>query len=772
MPVPANARNDASQHDHSVFPRRAACETLERRRLLTAGDPDVSFSDDGNMSLNFAGATINIRAVALRLDGKAVLAGTKGDRLAVVRLNVDGSLDTTFGGDGLFESTAMEWANDVAVQDDGKIVVVGIAPRTGAGPDPNRFTTARILADGEGLDSGFDSDGIVSRLYGDEGSLGGYCYANAVAIQNDGKIVVGGMVFIDNIIDFSQDFGITRYNPDGSPDMTFGMRPLDTPVGWNHAAMGGADEILDLAIDYHGDPVSNPRYGSIVAVGDTHAYWHAQWIPSDSKFAVARFRPNGQLDSGLDGDGKLSTSFSGAQTAWASGVIIQPGGKIVVTGSMGPDSGERNQALARYNPNGSLDTSFGPTGSGKVQTDLGGDDIGSGAAPGFVGGFVVAASTGIAAYTFDGLLDTRFSEDGVVGGVNASGQIATTGNTIVPIRALLVAGGTQAHRYIDVGSLVAIGSFDPNATEAGQDPATIIVGRTQRLGTTERVYISVGGTATAPYQLNADYTVMGMTLVHPLTGRSYIDIPPDQTFATATITPTDDARTEGDETIILSISGDQAYDIGAPPSTTLAIRDNDVSGGPVVSSSSFLYNSGPTHRTQFTFNQDVTSSIDASDFEVTGPSGPVPFGFDYHNITNTVTLAFNGILADGDYTARAVASGITNSSGVPMPADSLLKFFVLAGDANRDRAVNIADLGVLATNWQQSPRTFSEGDFNYDGKVDIADLGILATHWQVSLPDNAAMPSSGKSVTGSRRMLDVMAARRTAARLVDQIFLA
>ena len=109
----------------------------------------------------------------------------------MVRLNIDGSLDTGFGGGGLFESIVATRATDVAVQPgDDKIVVTAIAPRVGGGPDPNRFTTVRILADGEGLDPAFDGDGVVQHRYGDDG-LGGYCYANAVAVQRDGKIVVG-----------------------------------------------------------------------------------------------------------------------------------------------------------------------------------------------------------------------------------------------------------------------------------------------------------------------------------------------------------------------------------------------------------------------------------------------------------------------------------------------------------------------------------------------------------------------------------------------------
>jgi hypothetical protein len=152
----------------------------------------------------------------------------------------------------------------------------------------------------------------------------------------------------------------------------------------------------------------------------------------------------------------------------------------------------------------------------------------------------------------------------------------------------------------------------------------------------------------------------------------------------------------------------------------------------------------------FRFSQDVASSIGADDFSVSGPTGSVPFAFSYDDISNTATLGFTGILPDGNYTARAIASGITNASGQPMAADSLLDFFALAGDANHDRSVDITDLGVLATNWQQSPRTFSQGDFSYDGVVDITDLGILATNWQKDLPAPGGRPPPSKGFPRSR----------------------
>jgi predicted outer membrane repeat protein len=90
-----------------------------------------------------------------------------------------------------------------------------------------------------------------------------------------------------------------------------------------------------------------------------------------------------------------------------------------------------------------------------------------------------------------------------------------------------------------------------------------------------------------------------------------------------------------------------------------------------------------------------------------------------------LSLVMTNELPDGNYSLSYLLSAGTTT----------LDFFILAGDANRDRIVDITDLGILATNWQQSPRTFSQGNFNYtDTIVDITDLGMLATNWQQSLP--------------------------------------
>jgi hypothetical protein len=113
----------------------------------------------------------------------------------------------------------------------------------------------------------------------------------------------------------------------------------------------------------------------------------------------------------------------------------------------------------------------------------------------------------------------------------------------------------------------------------------------------------------------------------------------------------------------------------------------------------------------------------------------------YDLATNTAHFTFPGYpygaLPDGNYQGRIVA-GLPDFFGNSLAADAPFTFFVLAGDANRDRKVDVADLGILATNWQQSGRIFSQGDFDYNGTVDVNDLGILASHWQRQLTATSA----------------------------------
>jgi ELWxxDGT repeat protein len=113
------------------------------------------------------------------------------------------------------------------------------------------------------------------------------------------------------------------------------------------------------------------------------------------------------------------------------------------------------------------------------------------------------------------------------------------------------------------------------------------------------------------------------------------------------------------------------------------------------------------------------------------------------------TFTFSGVLPDGNYRLQLSATGLRDPASNFAPAQTLLDFHILAGDANRDRSVNFSDLLILAANYGQSSRTFSQGDFNYDGSVNFTDLLLLASRYNQTLA-GAELPSTSRSIARKR----------------------
>ena len=164
--------------------------------------------------------------MAIQADGKLVVVGQtyqnndfSGEDFVVARYNPDGTLDRTFGSRGRVRTDFPGLAavpSSVVIQPDGKIVVAG-----GAFPlftFAGDFKIVRYNRNGS-LDTSFGDGGIVTTIFPGDGS-----YAFAVALQADGKIIAAGTYFVDfNPGDMSDtDFALARYNPDGTPDATFG----------------------------------------------------------------------------------------------------------------------------------------------------------------------------------------------------------------------------------------------------------------------------------------------------------------------------------------------------------------------------------------------------------------------------------------------------------------------------------------------------------------------------------------------------------------------
>jgi uncharacterized delta-60 repeat protein len=202
---------------------------------------------------------------------------------------------------------------------------------------------AAVAAPGD-LDPGFDGDGKLVTPFG-----GRTAFVSDLAVQSDGKIVAVGNV---QSLDFSRtDWLVLRYNADGSPDTGFGTGGQVTTTFGRPSEQAAAVTIL--------------ANGQILVAGSSGD------AGSTMRFAVARYNPDGSLDSGFDGDGKAEVAFPESDAASASGLAVQADGKIVLAGivSFGGTSPASDFALARLTPDGSLDATFG--GDGTVTQQFG-----------------------------------------------------------------------------------------------------------------------------------------------------------------------------------------------------------------------------------------------------------------------------------------------------------------------------------------------------------------------------------------------------------------
>jgi hypothetical protein len=151
----------------------------------------------------------------------------------------------------------------------------------------------------------------------------------------------------------------------------------------------------------------------------------------------------------------------------------------------------------------------------------------------------------------------------------------------------------------------------------------------------------------------------------------------------------------------------------------------------------------------YQFNGVDASTVTTGDVSVLAPdtSTIVP-AVSYDSGTGTATFSFGSLLADGDYAATLNAGAVTDTAGNAVAAESV-PFFVLAGDANRNRTVDFQDLVALSQNYNLTGKSFSQGDFNYsgDGVVDFQDLVILSQQYNKTLP--SLRPAAASLVGGT-----------------------
>jgi uncharacterized delta-60 repeat protein len=349
---------------------------------------DPSFGDGGTVHTDFADFNDEAWALVVQ-DGKPIVAGSAGrvvnglgvTDFGLARYTTDGRLDPSFGSGGKvttdFTGTS-DFAFALVEQPNGGLVAAGSTYSEDGGlPD---FALARYRRDGT-LDPTFGTGGKVRTDFG-----GTFDVAKAIVRQPNGKIVVAGNTSEYTV---SNDFALARYNADGTLDTSFGVG------GKVVTTFGGFSEAKALVLQ---------NDGKIVAAGENSV--------EGFDFALARYHPNGRLDTSFGGDGLVITDFGGGDRADALTIDIT--GRIVAAGVAGGADGMGSAlALARYRGDGSLDRSFGI--GGKVTTSVANDTVATSViAQGnklLVGGSGNALT--LARYQRDGSLDRSFGTDGV-----------------------------------------------------------------------------------------------------------------------------------------------------------------------------------------------------------------------------------------------------------------------------------------------------------------------------------------------------------------------
>ncbi len=467
-------------------------------------------------------------------DGKTILVGSAPDAakvnavvptdFAVARYNADGSLDTSFGDGGLVV-TAVNGGTDVAygavVQPDGKLVVVGSADSVTTFDDsgaatavqPGGFALVRYNADGN-LDATFGTGGMVVTSFGTPDQ--GVGVADAVALQPEGGIVVGGSApgTDPSGNEQSSESTLARYTADGALDDTFGN------AGVVQLSFGGADAV---------GTVSTQSDGTILATGTSYQDGAGVMTDGSGPYTLSvtvQLNADGSLDTSFGDGGELIAgqpdsqgqpggdggSGSGSGTvgdggnAFDPGAVIPPGwavneqvtqpdGKVIVVGSAyDAATSAQDFAVARFNADGSLDTTFGT--GGLVVTPFATPDFNAASADVVAlqpdGGIVVGGSAPgtdpsgskqpseftLARYTADGALDSSFGNGGIVqvsfGGEDQVDTVAIQPDGTIVATGTSFASGSQSSYTLSVTvQLNPDGSLDSSFGNGGE----LITGR-------------------------------------------------------------------------------------------------------------------------------------------------------------------------------------------------------------------------------------------------------------------------------------------------------
>jgi uncharacterized delta-60 repeat protein len=416
---------------------------LEDRLVPSAGALDPTFGTGGVVTTDLGSNADRVAAVVGQADGKLVAAGVMQDtngasEFALARYQANGALDPAFGSGGVVKTSVTRYGARIAavtLQPDGKIVVAGSATVSGKGDGAivvARYTTGGSLDTAFGGGQGF----VITNLSSGEDD------ANAVVVQPDGRILVGG----NTPNRTNDDFCLVRYTPSGALDKTFGRGGVVTTDFLSVEPAGTAPANSN---DYVKDLMLLPN-GQIVAAG-----------AADYHFAAARYNANGSLDGTYGSGGKALVAASDVTNISA---VMQPDGKVVFAGAGKVDGqavGAFDTVVARLTAGGALDAAFGSGGlviygipttatrsyqedaqrvtldaSGNVivVADQGINDAATNA--------LLSSNLVVLRFTPTGALDAGFGSGGVATATVSGYDYASAGDVLVQADGSIVVGGS------------------------------------------------------------------------------------------------------------------------------------------------------------------------------------------------------------------------------------------------------------------------------------------------------------------------------------------
>ncbi len=293
---------------------------------LTAapGDLDTTFGIGGKASFHLIQSGERASDVKLQADGKILVDCSIIGSFGLLRLSPDGTLDPTFGSGGkvITPVGTYDASVAVAVQPDGKIIQSGRATQNAVS---FYFALVRYNTNGT-LDTAFGTGGKVKT------PVDSVSFPHAMTLQPDGKILQAGYLATGSTLE-SQDFVVMRYLSNGVLDSSFSGDGVVT------TDFGNLERCVAIAVQSD---------GKIVAAGYSSG--------NSTSWALARYHPNGTLDTSFNGNGKLLLT-PGVNPAIPATIALQPDGKILLAGQVNNRFG-----IVRLQTNGVPDSSFGTNG--------------------------------------------------------------------------------------------------------------------------------------------------------------------------------------------------------------------------------------------------------------------------------------------------------------------------------------------------------------------------------------------------------------------------